>query len=436
MEILLFLFAYTATPNQYTHKNVIWIGFLIRFLKTTGIRDFILQMCLQYPLTKTPQQQSSSPRQQLQPRRAELYSTSQGTWWEHECSSHKVKNTEELFFSVVISLHTAPFLPAKSTSAWWNWVLWLLSNTTPWVGKCSAVLQEHEDSQQHSTPTFLSHKSIWPRTRSLTVNSRPRTAPIQPHAARENTSRAVRAPAGKGITNAGTGVRSNRKAREGTFGLVSTTYMKGLPGLASLMACSICSSSRQRALKPERGWLQRHMAACNTRQLTSFCCPVILTMLWLGLSVLVSASQRNCYLNGHTESLLEYSQSWKFGNLQKKHFSEKTFFSRALFTSCYCSMLRTALSSVREMSRAASTAPYSCPGQDTLPQENNNLTVTAFSWHLHLTHCWGSKVKNLHSMGKKKTHPNPEVCIYSALVELHFRVVPPLPDHQSSRLTS
>lgn len=49
---------------------------------------------------------------------------------------------------------------------------------------------------------------------------------------------------------------------------MSTTYIKGLPGLASLIACNICSSSRQRALNPERGWLQRHMAACNTQQIT------------------------------------------------------------------------------------------------------------------------------------------------------------------------
>lgn len=150
------------------------------------------------------------------------------------------------------------------------------------------------------------------------MNSRPRTAPIQPHAAQENTSRAVTAPTGNRGTNSGARVRSNRKAREGTFGLVSTTYMKGLPGLASLMACSICSSSRQRALKPERGWLQRHMAACNTRQLTSF--SVASTALRLGLSVLVSVSQRNCYLSGHTGSLLEYSQTGKFGNLHNKHF--------------------------------------------------------------------------------------------------------------------
>lgn len=50
-----------------------------------------------------------------------------------------------------------------------------------------------------------------------------------------------------------------------TLGLVSTTYMNsdlGL-GLDFRMQCNICSSSRQRARKPERGWLHRQMAACN-----------------------------------------------------------------------------------------------------------------------------------------------------------------------------
>ena len=46
-----------------------------------------------------------------------------------------------------------------------------------------------------------------------------------------------------------------------TLGLVSTTYMKSLRGLDLTMASSICSSSTQRALKPERGWLLRQMAA-------------------------------------------------------------------------------------------------------------------------------------------------------------------------------
>lgn len=46
-----------------------------------------------------------------------------------------------------------------------------------------------------------------------------------------------------------------------TLGLVSTTYMKSLRGLDLKMASSICSSSRQRALKPDRGWLLRQMAA-------------------------------------------------------------------------------------------------------------------------------------------------------------------------------
>lgn len=39
--------------------------------------------------------------------------------------------------------------------------------------------------------------------------------------------------------------------------------MKSLPGLAFLMAWSICSSSRHRALKPDRGWLLRQMEACG-----------------------------------------------------------------------------------------------------------------------------------------------------------------------------
>lgn len=46
-----------------------------------------------------------------------------------------------------------------------------------------------------------------------------------------------------------------------TLGLVSTTYMKSLRGLDLKMASSICSSSKQRALKPDRGWLLRQMAA-------------------------------------------------------------------------------------------------------------------------------------------------------------------------------
>lgn len=46
-----------------------------------------------------------------------------------------------------------------------------------------------------------------------------------------------------------------------TLGLVSTTYMNLLLGLDFIMASSICSSSKQRALKPDRGWLLRHMAA-------------------------------------------------------------------------------------------------------------------------------------------------------------------------------
>lgn len=38
-----------------------------------------------------------------------------------------------------------------------------------------------------------------------------------------------------------------------TLGLVSTTYRKSLWGLDPKMASSICSSSKQRALKPDSG---------------------------------------------------------------------------------------------------------------------------------------------------------------------------------------
>ncbi len=46
-----------------------------------------------------------------------------------------------------------------------------------------------------------------------------------------------------------------------TLGRVSITYMYRLLWLALLMAWSMCSSSKHRALKPERGWLHRHTAA-------------------------------------------------------------------------------------------------------------------------------------------------------------------------------
>jgi len=87
--------------------------------------------------------------------------------------------------------------------------------------------------------------------------------------------------------------------------------MKGLPGLASLIACSICSSSRQRALNPARGWLQRHMAACNTTAhvvLLSdrLCCTAPKNTDLLVLSVLLSVPLNTYYSNGHTEMLLEY----------------------------------------------------------------------------------------------------------------------------------
>ena len=51
-----------------------------------------------------------------------------------------------------------------------------------------------------------------------------------------------------------------------TFGLVSTTYMNRLLGLALSTHCSICSSSTQRALNPASGWLHRQMAAWNRQQ--------------------------------------------------------------------------------------------------------------------------------------------------------------------------
>lgn len=42
--------------------------------------------------------------------------------------------------------------------------------------------------------------------------------------------------------------------------------MKSLRGLDLRMASSICSSSKQRALKPDSGWLLRQMAACRGRR--------------------------------------------------------------------------------------------------------------------------------------------------------------------------
>lgn len=54
-----------------------------------------------------------------------------------------------------------------------------------------------------------------------------------------------------------------------TLGLVSTTYMKSLWGLDLKMASSICSSSRQRALKPDSGWLLRQMAAWKEERWSS-----------------------------------------------------------------------------------------------------------------------------------------------------------------------
>jgi len=48
-----------------------------------------------------------------------------------------------------------------------------------------------------------------------------------------------------------------------TRGRVSTTYIKLLFGLVLRTQFNSCSSSRQRALNPERGWLQRHIAACK-----------------------------------------------------------------------------------------------------------------------------------------------------------------------------
>lgn len=46
--------------------------------------------------------------------------------------------------------------------------------------------------------------------------------------------------------------------------------MKSLRGLDLRMASSICSSSRQRALKPDRGWLLRQMAAWEEAGGTQF----------------------------------------------------------------------------------------------------------------------------------------------------------------------
>lgn len=56
--------------------------------------------------------------------------------------------------------------------------------------------------------------------------------------------------------------------------------MKSLRGLDLKMASSICSSSKQRALKPDRGWLLRQMAAWGEAKGTQ-------------------ASHRNVYLSWH-----------------------------------------------------------------------------------------------------------------------------------------
>lgn len=134
----------------------------------------------------------------------------------------------------------------------------------------------------------------------------------------------------------------------------------------------------------------------------------------LELSVLFSVSLKNCYLEGHTEILPDISQSYKFGNLKKAvrlrspaansiamfpnplcsawwsvsqmlaslmlstwFLLSKPFFCTTLLISCY----RSILSWVRfqEISIVASATLWSCPGQSMLPQENNDLTVTAFS---------------------------------------------------------
>lgn len=50
-------------------------------------------------------------------------------------------------------------------------------------------------------------------------------------------------------------------ANQLTLGLVSTTYINPQLGLVFLIASNICSSSKQRALKPESGWLQRQIDA-------------------------------------------------------------------------------------------------------------------------------------------------------------------------------
>lgn len=52
-----------------------------------------------------------------------------------------------------------------------------------------------------------------------------------------------------------------KTSRCSTLGRVSITYIYRLLWLALLMAWSMCSSSKHRALKPERGWLHRHTAA-------------------------------------------------------------------------------------------------------------------------------------------------------------------------------
>lgn len=190
----------------------------------------------------------------------------------------------------------------------------LNTDLNPEQPKSTSVLTTPQRSSVMHSHTFTTLRH---RVRSLILISS-LTDAVVPNAGWESISRAVKELIGNTITNWDASFRSSQEPSEDTFGLVSTTYMKAHPGLASLIACNICSSSRQRALNPDSGWLQRHMAACNTQE---HIFPTSRSSLLhrskeyhnlLVLSVLFSALLKNCHLNGHAEIPWEYFTETEF----------------------------------------------------------------------------------------------------------------------------
>ena len=56
-----------------------------------------------------------------------------------------------------------------------------------------------------------------------------------------------------------------------TLGRVSTTYMNLAFGFDWTILFNSCSSSTQRALNPDKGWLHRHNAACIIHSQSVLC---------------------------------------------------------------------------------------------------------------------------------------------------------------------